>query len=50
MTGLDARQIAMNFWVGLVARVVVNTKSLPGSQRPSVFIESPQCSNLLLKS
>ena len=43
MTGLDARQIAMNFCVGPVSRAVTIAKSLPGSHWPSVIMESPQC-------
>ena len=42
MTGLEARQIAKNFWCGLVTWAVIAAKSLPGSQRPSVFIASSQ--------
>ncbi|OUZ03442.1 hypothetical protein B0172_02360 [Mycobacterium avium subsp. paratuberculosis] len=35
--------MAMNFWVGPVSRALTIAKSLPGSQRPSVIMASPQC-------
>ena len=43
MTGLEARQMAMNLLVGPVSRAVTIAKSLPGSQWPSVIMASPQC-------
>lgn len=42
MTGLGVRHIAMNCWVGDSAGAVAKTKSLPGSQAPSVVIPLSQ--------
>ena len=43
ITGLGVRQIDSSFWVGASCGAVAIAKSLPGSQRPSVIIASPQC-------
>ena len=42
MTGLGVRHIDMNCWVGDSTGAVANTKSLPGSQAPSVVMRSSQ--------
>ena len=42
ITGLGARQTLMNFWVGAISGAVASAKSFPGSQRPSLVIQSSQ--------
>ena len=43
ITGFGQRQTLSSFWVGESSGAVAITKSLPGSQRPSVSSASPQC-------
>ena len=42
ITGFGVRQTLMSCWVGATWGAVAPTKSLPGSQRPSVSIASAQ--------